>query len=608
MIIHSMSANFGVLKNAVLILEPGLNVIESPNESGKSTWCAFLRTMLYGPDAGREGKRLEKQYSPWDGSPMSGEIELIWRDREITLRRFASPAGPLRGTSAVYTNTNMPVSQLGEADTGESLTGLSRNVFERTAFIGEGGPSVVPSAELEKKIAALITAGEEGTTFSEASETLRALQRRCRYRGKGLLPGLEQEMEALSAGMKQVDDITRELEALEQREEALRGGLAEENDTPPVMTAQQEALDLNLELLSREQQFSRLTGELRRSPFRGREPGDELRKTVRADYRRARKLEGENKKQPRTNWMALLVLGGLLALGGVVFHALLIPAAAALILGGAVWVFAGREDPRAKRELSTLLRRYSVDSAGEIPRKYEEYAAQWQESRALRAAAEELRTQSREAGERLRTLKRSDSGPRLRDENDQGITQELLRITERKGLLRGKLEAMEDPGTMESRYNNLRSEHERLERQYEALALALREMEAADEEMQTRFAPALSRAAEGIFRRLTGDRYSRLTFDKDLSAAASVRGDFLPREDRYMSRGTRDQLYLSLRLALCEMMAGPDPCPIVLDDALLTFDDERLGLAMEYLRELSEHRQIILFTCQGREKRWVETA
>ena len=59
--IEKMTASFGTLRDSVLELDPGLNVIEAPNESGKTTWCVFLRTMLYGPDGRRskEGKRLE---------------------------------------------------------------------------------------------------------------------------------------------------------------------------------------------------------------------------------------------------------------------------------------------------------------------------------------------------------------------------------------------------------------------------------------------------------------------------------------------------------------------------------------------------------------------
>lgn len=41
--------------------------------------------------------------------------------------------------------------------------------------------------------------------------------------------------------------------------------------------------------------------------------------------------------------------------------------------------------------------------------------------------------------------------------------------------------------------------------------------------------------------------------------------------------------------------------PLVLDDALIRFDETRLAAALDLLK--SEHRQILLFTCQDREAR-----
>ena len=68
-----------------------------------------------------------------------------------------------------------------------------------------------------------------------------------------------------------------------------------------------------------------------------------------------------------------------------------------------------------------------------------------------------------------------------------------------------------------------------------------------------------------------------------------------------------DQLYLAVRLAVCELaLPAEDPSPLVLDDALTDFDDHRMGLALNCLRDLSQERQILLFTCQSRERAWLE--
>ena len=106
MIIRHMQGTFGTLDGEQLRLDTGLNIIYAPNESGKSTWCAFLRAMLYGIDTSqraRAGFVPDKQkYAPWSGKPMAGELELEQGGKCITIRRWTeTPGAPLRGFSAV---------------------------------------------------------------------------------------------------------------------------------------------------------------------------------------------------------------------------------------------------------------------------------------------------------------------------------------------------------------------------------------------------------------------------------------------------------------------------------------------------------------------------
>jgi uncharacterized protein YhaN len=64
-----------------------------------------------------------------------------------------------------------------------------------------------------------------------------------------------------------------------------------------------------------------------------------------------------------------------------------------------------------------------------------------------------------------------------------------------------------------------------------------------------------------------------------------------------MSEGTADQLYLALRLASLEhYLEGRDPIPLVADDILVSFDNERAGAALDVLAELACRTQVIFFT------------
>jgi len=64
-----------------------------------------------------------------------------------------------------------------------------------------------------------------------------------------------------------------------------------------------------------------------------------------------------------------------------------------------------------------------------------------------------------------------------------------------------------------------------------------------------------------------------------------------------MSQGTRDQLFLSLRLAAIEQhIEGRGPFPVIVDDLLVQFDDDRAVATLEVLSELSATTQVLFFT------------
>jgi uncharacterized protein YhaN len=64
-----------------------------------------------------------------------------------------------------------------------------------------------------------------------------------------------------------------------------------------------------------------------------------------------------------------------------------------------------------------------------------------------------------------------------------------------------------------------------------------------------------------------------------------------------MSEGTRDQLYLALRLAALDQQLGrAEPLPLIVDDLFINFDDRRSAAGFEALAEIAQKTQVIFFT------------
>ena len=111
------------------------------------------------------------------------------------------------------------------ADCGETLLGVPCEVYERSAFIRQSSLTVDASTELERRIAALITTGEEGQSFSEASAALKKQLNARKYNKSGRIPALEAEISAQERALEELSQLTR---SKRKAEEALASFDAEE--------------------------------------------------------------------------------------------------------------------------------------------------------------------------------------------------------------------------------------------------------------------------------------------------------------------------------------------------------------------------------------------
>ena len=603
-----LTATFGCLDNETLTFDPGLTLITLPNGKGKSTWCAFIRTMLYGLDTrqrDRKGLPADKnRYRPWNGKPMEGLLLCEHQGERIEIRRTSASGTPMGDFSARYQATGQPVPGLTGENLGETLTGVSREVFDRSVYLRQTNLAVSHDQELEKRIAALVSSGQEDISFSEADSTLRAWQRKRRFHKSGLLPQLEQEMADLQATQRETLELRQELDRLTQdarqlEEEAAQwetdrsqSAQARLQETQQRQAETQASLDVaQSRIQTLEQELAKLTDD----PEEWQEEAEEIRATVRS------------RKRLMTGFTLIAVL---LTLVSAALYAipryieplfpdfpLSVPMIPFLFLAAVVtvlWVLVvfflilkGLSDLRAKRSIRKLQEKiddfYRQDSVRQ--RELDDAYRQRDHARQLLDAL---------------TLQ---GGPLLSPQA-QACQDDLHALRQEMARVQGQLSAQGDPLLVDARLDQLQEEHMAAETDCAALEVALEALQEADRQLQSRLSPRLGQRAGDYFSRLTDGQYTQVSLTRDLEVAVREGDSLTERPLSYLSQGTADQLYLALRLALADLLLPqPDACPLILDDAFLTFDDLRLALALEVIRELAQTRQILLFTCQSREGR-----
>ncbi len=173
--------------------------------------------------------------------------------------------------------------------------------------------------------------------------------------------------------------------------------------------------------------------------------------------------------------------------------------------------------------------------------------------------------------------------------------QKLRTLCDKLAVLQGRLEATGRPEAIAERKALLRQQLMDSQEQLKSLDLAREVLDLADSRVRSRFSPRITAEAGRILGQLTRGKYPAVQLSSDMQL--SVRDGVLQRPAAAMSCGTSDQMYLALRLAMCRMLL-PEDSPLVLDDALVNFDDDRCDAAIEILSQEARNRQVILFTCR----------
>ena len=687
-----LRAVFGRLNGEELELHPGLNIIEAPNEAGKSTWAAFIRAMLYGVNTSERGKNGsipdKKHYQPWSGAPMSGAMELSWKEQDITLRRITPNATkPMAELSAVYTGTDEKVPELKKDVPGEVLLGVTEPVYRRSAFISGASLAVDADSELEKRITRLVTSGEERSSYTEADDRLRRWQRKRRWRSSGALPEAEAKKQELHeklvrielenkrlSGLRadqeklgeQIDLLHRELQLHkrdERRAERARQEAAEQAYRDAVAEAEEAAQRLQA-LKSRvgSLQSGQVT-TLREAAVRWQE-AEHDRFDAEAAFREkegAYSALPEPQKGPnpkKTPVAVLFILGVLALLAGFAVGMALLPlpvgAAIGLIAAGLVLLLiaclllsSGRKQVREALAAATQAKELAKQAMESTKAHLNACTAETDGCRsalteALAALGEGPDADPAETADRAEALLRELRDAAIIADNAEKLTQRLevapaepmepipedelegetrlgkaaaedylLRTEERlrttnRDLDRGEglFDLLGDPLVLSTEEARLGEEARQLQLEYDALELAADAMRQANARLQTLFSPLISRRAAALMAKMTDSAYAGVYFDREMKFSAQRSGEGDVRALEYLSDGTRSQLYLSVRLAICDLLlSGEEAAPLILDDVLLSFDDKRAKDTLRLLRELSHDRQILLFTCQSRERR-----
>jgi len=134
--------------------------------------------------------------------------------------------------------------------------------------------------------------------------------------------------------------------------------------------------------------------------------------------------------------------------------------------------------------------------------------------------------------------------------------------------------------------------------------LSLRIMDKALEKIEKERQPAVARKTSEFFRKMTLDRYQEMRISIKNREVLVFDKNGQNKNLNQLSRGSKEQLLTALRFALIEEYERKrESLPLLIDDSMVNFDEERLRKTISILRQLSKNRQVFFFSCR---KEWME--
>ena len=238
-------AGFGKLKDVKLDLSQPFIEIKQNNGWGKTTLAEFIVSMLYGFDTTHAkdiavNKRLH--YQPFLGGNYGGVLEVLAGGRVYRIERSFGQT-PSSDSVRVYDENNRPLPEFTGVNVGETLLGVNRESFEKSAYIPQENNSLNLPEDIKSRLIALLSQTQKGESADGAIVRLEKAERELRAKrkpGKGKLDSLEERLQTLSRQADEAKCAGEESARIEQELLLKKRQIAQTDERLKVLYAQTE--------------------------------------------------------------------------------------------------------------------------------------------------------------------------------------------------------------------------------------------------------------------------------------------------------------------------------------------------------------------------------
>ncbi|MBO4478493.1 MAG: AAA family ATPase [Lachnospiraceae bacterium] len=590
MIINELTlAHFGKFHGKVVKFDNGLNILHGKNEAGKSTIHTFIYCMFFGMDnrRGAGAPNLYKQYEPWeDQGGYGGSLTFTSFGKQYKIERsFLRPDPWVKLTNVTDGVEVVPAQE----HINTLLGNMTETAFRNMVSLGQMKATFEEglAEELKNHVASL---GSSKNVEIDLEHSLESLYIKRESIEKKRVEVAENQRKNLMEALAESD---RRMDELAHREKDLKQKLAGDRKQEYDMFQEQRTFrsQTEEELRDIKDQMRRLEHE----QTRWKNEADSW--TAKTGLKTEKLEQGKKPKSLRGLVIVLYVLltaclgGGAFFLSDYLisyfngtdahfdFSIVLGPA----LLGGAL-VLLGL----------VLLISHGARRRRRAYRMYEERMASYKDAK---NSYEELSAQQTSLSEKISDIEGSDY-MKLHEANND-LEKEILRCSWEQEQ---EQQHMDDLGRELTVMEEICARNAAYSVEIGAIDLAVDTVKKVAKQIRESFGNKLNKKVGEYMAVISGGLYSDIIIDENFDIFIKTEEEPIPVSQ--LSRGTIEQVYFCLRLAAADMMWPELNPPIILDDTFAYYDDKRTYDTLLLLRHL--RRQVIILTCQGREKEFLK--
>ena len=619
-ILNAHIKGFGKLQNTDIQLTNGLNIIYGKNEAGKSTAHSFIKSILFGINNKKTRSILSplEKYTPWDNTKVyEGSIDFSYNKKTYTIYRTF---GNKHTIFEIVDNQNNKKISEPELFLNKVMSNLTETSFDNTISISQlkSVTDIGMVQELKKYIANINTSGDISIDTIAAIEYLK--NKRKIFEDKQIKDATVNYTKLLGT----IRNAEREITADEYK-----------NLIPDLMT-KKKSDDAKIKKNTQEiEELNRLIDDnidvLKVNGFETRPEIDTLKIETEKIYNEYLELQSTVKRATKFAGNILMIISGLgLGILNTIFLTVAYPQAGNLLnLTEVINTFSDFKElfkllpfPPAilivllyvitfilfiSGSLSFIRNAQSSRNMGDMLTVLTEiFNHQINTTLVNSNSMIDFQNHISDMYDLMDSIdKHTTKIKELKLENDKllDIQEQYNKEIDDQKRIQHEVEQKVD------KINKLKSDAEKLkkyisynddiQREIDSINLSIEMLSELSQKVQVMFGTYINERASKYLAGISNNKYNSINVDNNLNVTVNTQDRTVPVEQ--LSAGTIDQIYLSLRLAIAQIINGDNEnLPLLFDDCFALYDNDRLRNVLLWLYN-NYKGQIIIFTCHTRE-------